>query len=277
MKGGHMKKIKMAAMDFDLTLVDYPPDGSYELSKDAMNLFTKMVGAGMQVGIVSGRDVWPMKDILALARVEWGRPFPSYYICRENYLHYIADGEWVEDAEWNDMIRRMTMSFCRKHADGIPNWLYVLEKADIYSHNWILFSDFGLEIHFRTEEIAERARLILSDMLADDPDISLHRNRMMLNVVPAGTGKGAALLHAAERFGLEPCQVVAFGDSDNDVSMLDGRFGFCGGAVGNASQNVKKAVMKNGGYISELRASHGVHQILSNLVEMGMIDMGSAV
>ena len=64
-----MKKIKMAAMDFDLTLVDYPPDGSYELSKDAMNLFTKMVGAGMQVGIVSGRDVWPMKDILALARV----------------------------------------------------------------------------------------------------------------------------------------------------------------------------------------------------------------
>ena len=267
-----MEKIRMAALDFDLTLVDYPPQGGYELDPEARRLFGEMIANGAWVGLVSGRDVWPMKDILTVAGVEWGMPFPNYYIRRENYLHYQADGVWTEDVQWNAAVREKTMDFCAKYAGEVPGWLEATERAGFRSHNWILFSDFGLEAHYPSEETAAGAQKVLQELLGQRRDVQLHRNRMMLNVVPAGTGKGAALLHASKFFGLKPEQVIAFGDSDNDVSMLDGRYGFRSGTVSKSSRQVQKAVLANGGYLATQRASHGVCHVLKRLAGEGCVE-----
>jgi len=53
-----------------------------------------------------------------------------------------------------------------------------------------------------------------------------------LDIVPAGSGKGAAVAWLAARLGLLPAQVFTCGDSGNDAEMLGG--GYCSVAVGNA-------------------------------------------
>lgn len=267
-----MKKICMVALDFDLTLVDYPPDGSYQVAPEAVGAFASMIKAGGWVGLVSGRDVWPMRDILSVAGIRWGEPFPNYFIRRENYLYALDNGAWTADAEWNRSIMDRTKRFCMEHAGEVPDWLRMLEGEGFAAKNWNLFADFGLEIHFETEKMAAGAMETLQDVLRNREEITLHRNRMMLNMVPAGTGKGAALAHAAERFGLEASQALAFGDSQNDLSMLDGRHGFLSGTVSNADEQVKRRVLANGGYVASERASRGVYEVLLRYAQDGRID-----
>ena len=54
-----------------------------------------------------------------------------------------------------------------------------------------------------------------------------------IEINPRGVNKGAALTALAERLGIPMAQVMAIGDNDNDVSMLEAAG--CGVAMGNAT------------------------------------------
>ena len=60
-----------------------------------------------------------------------------------------------------------------------------------------------------------------------------------LELMPAGTGKGSAVRELAEGMGLSARQVMAFGDYDNDESMI--AYAGLGVAMANATQSVKNA------------------------------------
>ena len=60
-----------------------------------------------------------------------------------------------------------------------------------------------------------------------------------LELMPAGVNKGEALRDLTERLGLQAAQVMALGDYDNDLGMI--RYAGVGVAMGNASENVRKA------------------------------------
>ena len=57
----------------------------------------------------------------------------------------------------------------------------------------------------------------------------------------AGTTKGAALRILAAHAGLDPSQVAAFGDNDNDISMFESAG--LSVAMGNSKAEVKSAAM----------------------------------
>ncbi len=61
--------------------------------------------------------------------------------------------------------------------------------------------------------------------------------RDRIDVVPAGTSKGARLLEFAAAHGIAPGEIVAFGDQHNDITML-ATVGL-GIAMGNADDTVK--------------------------------------
>ena len=90
----------------------------------------------------------------------------------------------------------------------------------------------------------------------------VHRNRMLAQVVLSTAGKGNSLLRAATVKGLRPHQVLAIGDTLNDLDMLDGRHGFRAGAVGNADLVIKQAVLAAGGIVAEREAGAGLAEIL---------------
>jgi hydroxymethylpyrimidine pyrophosphatase-like HAD family hydrolase len=63
--------------------------------------------------------------------------------------------------------------------------------------------------------------------LAPAPILTLHRTEYpdrdlsILDILPAGCSKGAALLALAAARGIDPSHILAIGDNWNDVSMLD--------------------------------------------------------
>jgi Cof subfamily protein (haloacid dehalogenase superfamily) len=63
--------------------------------------------------------------------------------------------------------------------------------------------------------------------------------KSFLDINPPSTSKGEALRMLARHYGIDPLDVVAFGDQENDVSMFEAAG--IGVAMGNASEAVKTA------------------------------------
>jgi phosphoglycolate phosphatase (TIGR01487 family) len=68
--------------------------------------------------------------------------------------------------------------------------------------------------------------------------LNISRSNQMVNILPDGVNKGAALKKAAEIIGIPCSKIAAFGDSLNDLPMLKAS-GFPI-AVGNAEREVKE-------------------------------------
>ena len=70
-----------------------------------------------------------------------------------------------------------------------------------------------------------------------------------VDVIPASSGKGAAIAEILAYFGLDASQAMAFGDSQNDLEMLQ-TVGV-GVAMGNAAAQVKAVADDVCGAVSE--------------------------
>ena len=106
----------------------------------------------------------------------------------------------------------------------------------------------------------------------DINDAAVHRNGVMVTIYSKYAGKGKTLLEAAKHFHIEPDEVLAIGDSYNDISMIDGKLGFVGACVGNADEKIKKIVKDGGGYVGNGIAYKGVADILCQLKKDGKIE-----
>jgi hydroxymethylpyrimidine pyrophosphatase-like HAD family hydrolase len=65
--------------------------------------------------------------------------------------------------------------------------------------------------------------------------------------------------------GYAPAQVLAVGDSVNDVSMLDGSHGFRAATVANAGAEIRELVRAGNGYVATRGNGHGVNEVIGRL------------
>lgn len=79
-----------------------------------------------------------------------------------------------------------------------------------------------------------------------------------VDVIPAASGKGTAILKVLDHFGLDAAQSIAFGDSQNDLDML--KTVGLGIAMGNATSQVKAIAGDVCGPVSE----DGIYQYCIN-------------
>jgi hydroxymethylpyrimidine pyrophosphatase-like HAD family hydrolase len=113
---------------------------------------------------------------------------------------------------------------------------------------------------------AER-ELLLSDVAGQ---IAMHRteyparNLSILDLLPPGCSKGAALHSLASIRGLERNQIMAIGDNLNDLEMLE----YAGRAVvmANASQEVRQLAQRRGWEITASNDEDGVAQAVEEVV-----------
>lgn len=75
-------------------------------------------------------------------------------------------------------------------------------------------------------------------------------------VMPTGVDKGAALCALAAQLGIDREEVMAFGDHDNDLSMLT--WAGVGVAMGNARESIKHAVRHVTKTCNESGVAHGI-------------------
>jgi hydroxymethylpyrimidine pyrophosphatase-like HAD family hydrolase len=95
-----------------------------------------------------------------------------------------------------------------------------------------------------------------------EPLLTLHRTEYpardlsILDILPAGCSKGAALLSLAAERGIDPAEVLAIGDNWNDVSMLQA----AGRAVlmDNAPEDLKNIARSSGWSIAPSNRDDGV-------------------
>ena len=81
-----------------------------------------------------------------------------------------------------------------------------------------------------------------------------------LELMPVGVNKGIALRNLAKRLGLEREQVMAMGDYDNDLDMIE--YAGLGVAMGNGSERVKSAAQ----FIARTNEEFGVAQAIQQFV-----------
>ena len=89
-------------------------------------------------------------------------------------------------------------------------------------------------------------------------------NAEYLELLPLGANKGSALAKVAERYGVAAEQCIAFGDSWNDISMLEWA------GLGIAVSNAKKEVIAVAKKITGSNAEDGVAQALGEIFGAGM-------
>ena len=95
------------------------------------------------------------------------------------------------------------------------------------------------------------------------PDLACNRNARLVQIHDARAGKGLALAELARLWEIRPEQVLAIGDSHNDLSMLDAPRGFQVATVGNADEHVKTLVAQRRGYVAAGVAGAGVLEALA--------------
>jgi phosphoglycolate phosphatase len=98
-------------------------------------------------------------------------------------------------------------------------------------------------------------------------DLSLHRNRDSVMVLPPDMDKAVGLRAAVAALALPLSAVVAMGDGENDCSML--RIAGAGVAVENALEPVKRCA----GVVLTEAGSDGIRRLCDSLVEHDLADL----
>jgi len=103
-------------------------------------------------------------------------------------------------------------------------------------------------------ELDSRAEIALSRTEYPERDLSL------VDILPAGCSKGAALLRVAAERGIAPGEMMAIGDNWNDVSMLE----VAGYSVlmENAPEELKDAARAKGWTIGGHHGRDGVAEVI---------------
>lgn len=93
-------------------------------------------------------------------------------------------------------------------------------------------------------------------------DLSVVRTApFYLEIIPSSINKGKALLDVCSRLGIAPADTAAFGDSENDIPMIQAAG--CGVAMGNAEDAVKAAADK----VTLSNNSDGIAYALRELIK----------
>jgi hypothetical protein len=106
------------------------------------------------------------------------------------------------------------------------------------------------------------------DLVSEGPILTLHRTEYsardlsILDILPAGCSKGAAILNLAATQGIDPAQILAIGDNWNDVSMLE----IAGTAIlmDNAPEDLKVLARTRNWRIGLSNASDGVAEAIES-------------
>ena len=277
--------IKLVLTDMDDTLIPAGHDGASDYAIEGIHA---MQAAGLHFGPVSGRQPsamgWMFKNrsecfstgafcngqvMFVDGEVVASRAIDNDALMRlADYLeqetddtflkvYSLGDDFWGNDAYCvtsnPERVRRAMESGgnawlkgeeapCRPVVDGAPVF-----KANIWSAR-------------SREELAELRERVAVEV----PELSLvfPNNRVRLfDILPDGWDKGCAALELARALGLTPDEVAVFGDSDNDLPMIDAVPNSV--AVANANEAVTAAARWHIGAAADDAVAGALHQIVA--------------
>ena len=258
-----MARLDAVALDLDGTLLE--PGG--RILPDTLDLLRQAADQGVRVLLATGR---PPRDIASLsARTGLAAlGLPHAAVANERDLLLFQGDAWVEvqprNALRQDREYLLTVEL-RPALEALGAELAAIDPAyTIWNEEQSRDRGFT-ELHFQTPELARLAARHVRGRILDGHPARPHIicNRTLFAVRHADSGKGPNLAELCQLMGLSPRRVLAIGDAENDRSMLDGAWGFEGGAPGNAEPPIADIVRQAGGRVAAGARGVGVAELLA--------------
>lgn len=169
-------------------------------------------------------------------------------------LEVFAEGKAYCDRAYYDFPEKYGSGEAK---DYVRNTRNVIEDMETFVAEHI---DVLESVDYISADEALREKLMAR--LSEVSDISVTSSmEHLIEIAAPDVSKGEALLWVLEQKGIEPEECVAFGDADNDISMLT--LAGIGIAVENAAPNVREAA----NYITESNREDGVAMVCEKIME----------
>ena len=241
---------RMVFSDMDGTLLK----SASELSEKNIEMVGKAVDQGVEFVICTGRGVYGVERFLEKLNL-LGRP--GYVICQNGAAVYnLENMEMVLKHSFSSDDLRPVVEIARE--EGVEVYLYddrtfVAEKVtpQVEAYCRVMHADMrilpeGLEYegYFTKCLLSGSYEQLDTVRKKVEPLIAGKLNHFFsgpqyLEFVKTGVSKGRALQETAEKAGVPLAEVIAIGDSENDLSMIQAAG--LGVAVANAQEHVKAA------------------------------------
>lgn len=234
------KEIKLIALDMDGTLLE----DNHDVSEPTKEAIKQALAKGIHVVLSTGRSLatcYPYAEALNL---------PSYLITANGGEIYTADQELLEqhllpteiiESMWNlgkdtgvDMWMIATDGVYRN--DSVPE--------NLKDHSWLKFGCNTTDqnkLDFMIKELSHMKGLELTNSLPTNIEAN-----------PAGVSKAAALHFVCGRIGITMEEVMAVGDSLNDIKMIQES------GVGVAMGNAQEAIKNVADFVTDTNNDNGV-------------------
>lgn len=263
--------IKAVFFDVDGTLLSFKTKAMPESARRAL---TELRARGIKVFVASGRhpgDIFPVMDfefdgyvalnggwcMVGREEVVFRREIPQ-----EDVERLI---EWQRGPERFACIlvgeRNLCLNFENERVRKVRKLVETERKAPVVSfEEWAAVAREGVLQLLAFFGSADEPRLMREVF----PNCAAMRwTQIFADIVPAGVNKREGIDRLLSRFGIEPGEVMAFGDGGNDIPMLE-HVGL-GVAMGNADEAVKRSA----DYVTTSVDDRGIERALRHFKLIG--------
>ena len=247
-----VRQIKLFATDLDGTLLD----SKHSLSDENRDALSALADKGIIIVLATGRSRSSIPDSITglrgtkyLMTTNGARIYLSETdeVIRESFLSaealdyifpFFDDPEVMCVVFWDGIPYVEDKRYAAARDYGVPRWYsdYFFESRKPINNFKTAVHDNAdrienINFYFPDEDVQERVRLCLKERT----DLYEFTSSFPFNYEVNGLGvmKGAALDFIAKREGLTPEEIIAFGDNDNDVTMIE--YAGIGVATANAT------------------------------------------
>ncbi|MBI2301704.1 MAG: HAD hydrolase family protein [Armatimonadetes bacterium] len=258
-----LSHIKLIALDFDGTLIE----PGYVIRAEAVAALRAAADAGVRTATASGRPEDNQRLILEQNGLGAATGIPHALTCDERTV-WLLDGDGYRPlAEWNDQVdrewRRLEPLASGLLAEARDDCLRRGVVAEPHVTGGDVFRRGIVDLRFPSVELcAGHGPWLAARVAAVTDELRVTWNWQLLQIILACAGKGNTLAALARAWGLQPREVLAVGDRNNDTSMLDGSAGLTPAAVANAIPEIVDLVRRGGGYVAEGELGAGVAEIV---------------
>jgi len=250
-----MSAISLVCLDFDGTIMRYDPTEHFHPEIiGALNAFEL---AGLEWVAHSGRTYESQLEIVSHCMAAHGLRHRPAAICHHECFIHVRDGDTYAPLEaWN------RQALCWLEAIDVqvqaPPFRDKLDEL-IHTFSPTVYRREKVNIFHLPGPDDERLPFVhaLNAALQDIPFAATVCNGEWITINDARLGKGNVLKAYLEYRELHPSCVLAAGDHENDLSMLDGGVTPHVACPGNAYPPVREAVKRAGGYVASAHGPEG--------------------
>ncbi|MCP3027300.1 Cof-type HAD-IIB family hydrolase [Halobacillus sp. A5] len=243
------KDIKLIALDMDGTLLNTEEKVSEENYKAIQEAKNK----GIHVVLSTGRSLDRCREIAeSLGRSSYIVTINGGEIYNDRFElvdQTLLDSKLVERL-W-ELRKQHEVHYWSTTVQGQFNSTQNFDK-EVRDYDWL---KFGFDI-----EDDEIRKVILDELNSNEALEISNSSPTNIEVNPAGVNKAAALLKVSERLNFNLDNVMAVGDSLNDLAMI--KEAGIGVAMGNAQEDVKKAAA----WVTDTNNDNGVAKAIRSVL-----------